>query len=258
MLKRIKNIYYFRHILFDMAINQLKAKYAGSRFGIWWAVIVPLLLALSINFVFQVISKIAIPNYAFFVLSGIMPWLFFTGALTEVNNSFIASASILKQSRCPHEFIPLSLILANLLNFLIGFIFILPLFMVIKPAILLVVAYLFLIILLETFFIIGLGLIFATLNVFFRDLSHFLSIGFTVWFWITPIFYSLDMIDLSYRWVCFLNPMSYFVSSYQSILFEAKAPLPAALWAMFVIAAVSCLAGYLIFIKNEPELLKRI
>jgi ABC-2 type transport system permease protein len=258
MLKRLNNIFHCRQILYDMAVNQLKAKYSGSRLGIWWAVIIPLLLALSINFVFEVISKITVPNYTIFVLSGILPWLFFTAALSETTNSFVASAAILKQSRCPHEFIPVSIILANLLNFFIGFIFLLPLFIIISPKVLFILPCLLPVILLEVIFVMGLGVAFSTLNVFFRDLSHFLSIGFTVWFWITPIFYSLEMVDFPYRWICLMNPMTLFVSAYQKILFEARAPGISVFFILFALAAISVMVGYLFFIKKEPELLKRI
>jgi ABC-2 type transport system permease protein len=241
-----------------MAINQLKVKYAGSRLGIWWAVIIPLLLALSINFVFEVISRITVVNYTIFVLSGILPWLFFTGALSEATNAFVANVSILKQSRCPHEFLPVSVILSNLLNFFIGFIFLLPLFLFINLKTITLLPVLLAVIALQAVFIIGLGLIFSTLNVFFRDLTHFLSIAFTVWFWVTPIFYSLEMVNFPYRWICLFNPVTAFVTSYQKILFEAKFPGLPVLSICLALAAISLVGGYLVFIKQEPELLKRI
>jgi len=234
MLKKIKNIYIYRHVLYDMAINQLKVKYAGSRLGIWWAVIIPLLLALSINFVFEVISRITVVNYTIFVLSGILPWLFFTGALSEATNAFVANVSILKQSRCPHEFLPVSVILSNLLNFFIGFIFLLPLFLFINLKTITLLPVLLAVIALQAVFIIGLGLIFSTLNVFFRDLTHFLSIAFTVWFWVTPIFYTVEMIHEKLRWIFTFNPLAAFILFYRDIIFYCRMPEPATfLWVIF-------------------------
>ncbi|MEW6096379.1 MAG: hypothetical protein AB1567_07635 [bacterium] len=78
MLKeRIKKIYFYRHTLWSMAISQLKSKYAGSLLGIFWAIINPLLIMLAITFVFTAIFKIEIGNFHLFVLSGILPWMFF-------------------------------------------------------------------------------------------------------------------------------------------------------------------------------------
>ncbi len=75
--ERIKDIYRYRHTLWDMASSQFKAKYAGSKLGIWWAVVTPLILAVCINLIFTAAFRVDIPNYTLFVLAGIIPWLFF-------------------------------------------------------------------------------------------------------------------------------------------------------------------------------------
>lgn len=256
--KRIKKIYIFRHALWDMALRQLKLKYAGSKLGIWWAIVTPLILALSINFIFTTVFKVDTPHYTLFILAGIIPWLFFTNTLTEVTNSFIVNASVLKQSLLPREFIPLSNILANLLNFLIGLIILLPLFIILNFRVIGLLSLLLPIIILHFLFIFGLGLLFSIGNVFFRDLSHFLSIAFMVWFWITPIFYFLDSLPFPFRWLCLFNPMSYYIILYQNILFEAKIPSVLIISVTFLISIASFLTGYTIFVKKEPLLLKRI
>lgn len=256
--KRVLKIYLSRDLLWDMSIRQLKTKYSGSKLGIWWAVITPLILALSINFIFTRIFKINIPNYTLFVLSGMIPWIFFSNTLTEATNSFIVNRAILKQAIFPRELIPLSLVLANFLNFFIGFVIMLPLFIIFKFEVITVL--LFLIFPLSSYliFIAGLSLIFSCWNVFYKDLSHFLSIGLMIWFWITPIFYSLDMLPFSYRWICLLNPMSYYVIIYRQILFKAEVVPLSFLSFSFLIGLAAFFIGYFIFLKKETELLKRI
>lgn len=257
-LERIKRDYRARHILWSMTLRQLKIKYAGSKMGLWWAVIIPLILAVCISFVFNVVSTANISHYTIFVLSGLLPWFFSTNALGESANSFISSSSLSKQGIFPCEFIPISLILANLLNFLIGLAFLLPLFIVINPHILKYLLFLCPAVFLHLIFILGLGLIFSFVNVFVRDLSYFLSVIFMVWFWLTPIFYFSDKIVSPFRWVYFINPLSYYIISYQNILFKAK-PLPSALlFTMALISLLFFLAGFAVFIKKEPLLLKKI
>lgn len=256
--ERIKKIYVFRKILWDMTLKQLKAKYAGSRLGIWWAVITPLLLALSISFVFTSVFNIATPNYALFVLSGIIPWLFFATTIGEVANSFLENALILKQGLFPREFIPLSSIFANLLNFLIGLLFLFPLFVFKNVYVLKFLPLLFLAIILHICFIIGLGFLFSLCNVFFRDFSHFLSIILMPWFWITPVFYSLGAVPVSLRPLCYLNPMSYYVILYQEALFHFALPSLTIITGAFLISLLFIVIGYIVFIKKEPLLLKRI
>jgi lipopolysaccharide transport system permease protein len=258
MFERVHKVYLSLDILWNMSVQQLRAKYAGSKLGIWWAVILPLLLAVSINFIFNIVFKIDIPNYTFFVLAGLIPWTFSMNALGEVTNSFTVNSPLLKQAIFPKEFIPLSSILSNLLSFLIGLSFLLVLFVIFNPKILILLPMLFLVILLNSLFIVGLGLFFSVCNMFFKDLSHFLTIGFTAWFWITPVFYSLKMVDFPYRWVCLLNPMTYYVVSYQKILFEASSPGASNMSNAFLLSIVSVSLGYLFFVKKEAALLKNI
>lgn len=256
--ERIKKLFHYRNTLWDMSLIQLKAKYAGSKLGIWWAVVTPLILAVCINFIFTRAFKVDIPNYTLLLLSGFIPWLFFNASLSEATNSFMTSSSVAKQTIFPRELIPLSSVLSNFLNFLIGFIFLLPIFILFNFYLLHVIMMLIFVIVLHFLFIAGLGLLLACVNVFFRDLNYFLSIGFMFWFWITPIFYSLDMIPFPFRWVCLLNPMTYYVLSYKQILFDARSPSFLTFLILFSLSLGFFVIGYLFFLKKEAALLKKI
>ena len=259
MLKeRLIRVYSSRGILREMCLRQLKTRYAGSRLGIWWAVVTPLLMALSINFVFNSILKIEIENYTLFVLAGMIPWFFFTSALEQATGSFLTNASIIRQGIFPREFVPLSVILANLLNFLIGLLILLPVFVLFKPCLVMLAPGLVPVIFLHLVLIIGIGLIFCVVNVFFRDLGYFLSTAFMVWFWVTPVFYSPEMLPDSLSWIISVNPMSYFVLSYRLILYQGQLPSFTDIFSLFLIAALFFIAGYAFFLKNETALLKRL
>ncbi|MDD5236067.1 MAG: ABC transporter permease [Candidatus Omnitrophica bacterium] len=256
-LNRFKKVYTFRHALLEMTIKQLKIKYAGSMLGIWWAVITPLILTMSIYFVFEKVFKVNIPHNAFFILAGIIPWFFFSNALQEAANSFIVNTPVLKQGIFPRELIPISTVLANLLNFLIGLCALLPFFIFLNIKSLNSLILLLPLIAFNLIFILGLGILFSCINIFFRDFSHFLNIAFLPWFWVTPIFYSLDMVPLNLQWICKANPMTYYISSYQSILIKAEAPALFTILVLIFLSLGSFVIGYLFFIKNESVLLKR-
>jgi ABC-2 type transport system permease protein len=259
MLKeRIKKIYLYRHTLWDMAISQLKTKYAGSILGISWAIINPLLIMSAITFVFTIIFKTEIKNFAFFVLSGIFPWMFFSNALSEAATSILTQQNILRQFNLPREFLPLSSLLSSLLNFLIGWLIIYPLFLFFNPKIILLLPLLIIALLLNFFFVCGLGLILSILNVFFRDIGQLLGVLLMFWFWITPVFYSIDMIPVRFLWICKLNPMAYYIILYQDILFKTEAPSISTFLITLLISLMSFVLGYLFFLKKESILLKRI
>jgi ABC-2 type transport system permease protein len=255
---RIKNIYLSRHILWTSATKQLKSKYAGSFLGIWLAIVNPLLLMLAVTGVFSIIFKIQIENFPFFLLSGIFPWMFFSTAVFEATFSVLNQKGILHQFNFPREIIPLASVLSNFLNFLIGWCIIYPLFLIFNPKIIRLLPLLVVVLVLNLFFVWGLGLVLSALTVFFRDLGNLLGVLLMVWFWITPIFYSLDMIPLSFRWICNLNPLTPYIVYYREVIFRGNIPGPSIFIGIFLWGILSVIGGLTSFSQLEPKFLKHI
>ncbi len=247
-----------RLLLRDMVWKQLRGKYSGSMLGIWWAVITPFILAASIGFVFNYVVKVNVHNFTIFVLSGIVTWLCFSNSLFESVNSFETQASLLKQGILPFEFIPLSSLISNFLSFLIGLFFLSPLFMFFNQKILYLVPLLFWGLFVYFLFITGVGLLFATADVFCKDVKHFLSIGVMVWFWVTPVFYSLEMIDFPCRWVCLMNPLTYYITFIRNVLVGGVVPSLVTVMVSSLLGILSFIGGYTFSLKKEKEILKRI
>ena len=255
---RIIKAFRMRAILKGMTVKKFKDKYSRAMFGLWWAVATPLILAFSINIIFTHVFKVDIPNFTLFVLSGIIPWLFFSNTVMDVTNSFTADSAILKQGIFPREFIPVSCVFANSLSFLIGIIFLLPVFLIANPQIIKVLPIFVLVFILHLIFLLGLGMIFSTLNVFSDDLAHFLSVGLMLWFWVTPVFYSLQMLKFPYRWICLLNPLTYYVMLYRQVLYEGNIPSLQLMLISFLISGGFFIGGYYFFIKKEAALFKKL
>jgi ABC-type polysaccharide/polyol phosphate export permease len=256
--ERVIKMYLSRRVLWDMAVKQFRGKYSGSRLGIGWAVITPLILAFSIHFVFIGVFKVKVDNYFFLVISGILPWMFFANAVSEAVNSFTANSQVLKQNIFPREFVPVASTVAEFLSFLIGIGIIIPFFVVLKSKVLFVMAGILIPLLLQLIFVSGAALLLACVNVFTKDLSHLLPSCLMIWFWITPVFYTVEMLPDNLQWVSRLNPMTYYIAQYQDILFKAKMPgLQDVLIALCISLLVLC-AGLAFFINTEAKLLKRI
>ncbi|NQT89927.1 MAG: ABC transporter permease [Candidatus Omnitrophica bacterium] len=255
---KISNIYAYRHTIWDTAIKQLNSRYAGSIMGIWLAIVNPLLIMLAVTFVFQVIFKVAIQRFFLFALAGIFPWLFFSNALFEGAFSILGQRSVLHQFSIPREIIPLSSVLSNFLNFLIGWCIVLPLFIIFNPGLILLIPLLVIVLLLNLIFTIGLVLSLSVLNVFFRDIGHIMGVLLMFWFWITPVFYTVDMVPAGFRWISYLNPMTPYITYYREVLFNAAIPSLPVFLGVFLWALVSLISGILIFWRLEPTLLKRM
>lgn len=255
---RIKKIYLCRNAILEMSLKQLKSKYASSGLGMFLAFINPLLIMFAITFVFSVIFKTEIKNFSLFVLSGLLPWMFFSSALSEAAESILNKQSILRQFNIPRETLPLSSILTNFLNFLIGWVGIYPLFAVFNPKIILLLPLFIGILILSLIFISGLGLLLSVLNVFFRDIGQLLGVFLMFWFWITPVFYSLEMIPQRFRWIADFNPAACFIVYYQDVIYKAHAPCPATFMSVIFWASLTLILGFWVFARLESKFLKWI
>jgi len=255
---KINKIYSFRYSLWNMAVKQFKAKYAGSVLGIFWVAINPFILMLAITFVFTTVFKAEGEDFPLFVLSGIIPWMFFSGALSEAVPSLSAQKSVLHQFSLPKEIIPLSTVLSYALNFLISWLIISPLFLFRKPGAITMIVFLPFIFLLTCIFISGISLLFSVVNVIYRDLEHLIGTLLMFWFWVTPIFYSVGMVPVNLRWVFNLNPVSAFILFYREIIFYCRVPDLVTFLAVTAWAFISLSVGILVSVWFEPRVLKRI
>ncbi len=256
--QRIKAVFAHRRMLWDIAISQLRSKYAGLKLGIWWVIIIPLLMALCINFVFVSAFKVGISDYAFFILCAIFPWFFISQAISEAANTFIINKGILRQGVFPQELVLISSVISNFMNFIFGFLIIVPFFFWINKSLFFLLPALFLLILLNLIFVLGLSFIFAVFNTFLRDVTYFLPMGMMFWFWITPVFYSVEMFGPAHRWVCLINPATYYISAYRQILYFGRSLSIQNLSVLCLLSSASLILGYGFYLHNEAELSKKI
>lgn len=258
IFNRLKKILSYKEVLWNNSKKELKAKYANSFMGIWLVIINPVLVMLAVTFVFKFIYEVKVEMFPVFVLSGILPWLFFSNTLFEGSFSLVQHQAVLRQFSLQKDIIPISSALANFMNFLIGWIIILPVFCIMNPKVILVIPLLVPVLIFSFLVSCGMVLILSVLNVFFRDVGHLLGVVMMFWFWVTPIFYSLEMVPLKVRWVCALNPITPYIVCYRDILFRGSSPSLAA-WGGIVFWGVgSLLLGIHIFCLFESKILKRI
>ncbi len=255
---RLKKLFACRAVLWEMSLRQLKVKYSGSMLGLWWALLIPLILAFSINFVFTQVFKAGVDNYAFFILSGMLPWAFFSGTLAESSEVFFSHSPILKQGTFPREFTVFSVVIANFLNFCIGVLLLLPVFILLNTKVLSLLPVLLLVIFIYLVFVAGMSLFCSVANIFFRDTAHFLSIALMAWFWVTPVFYPVQMVEPVYQRMLFLNPLTHFMFVYQDILFRARLTNVASIINCLVISFVFFAFAYFYFLKLESKIMKKI
>lgn len=253
----IKTLVVHREILLNLTVKNLKSRFVGSALGFLWAFINPLLFALIVSYVFTSIFKTNTRNFYLFIISGMLPWTFFATSLQDAVVSIPANATLLKQFALPREFIPLSSLLTNFVFFLLGLFVVLPFFVVVNDKVMVMLPLLLAALIVQLLFTGGLTLIFSAIYVSFRDISQILNTVLMFWLWLTPVFFSVDMVSPNSRIIFELNPMTPFINLYRNTLLCVndgwKAFVPAA-----GLALISISVGYAVFYKQKNDFLKRI
>jgi len=192
-----------------MTWRSLASRYRGSALGFLWTLVNPIMLMFVYTFVFKIVfgQSVAGVPYQAYLMTGILAWNFFSTAAIQASVSLVSGASLVNKSTFPRIVLPVSAVLANAVNYLVA----LPLlfaFIVISGVsvttsiLLLPCAFLLL-----TIIAIGLGALLASLMPFFQDLQHLIEVFFTMWLFLTPIVYDINLIPEVWRPWYSLNPM---------------------------------------------------
>jgi ABC-type polysaccharide/polyol phosphate export permease len=216
----------------NLVIRDLKVRYRNSALGVLWSLVNPMLMMLVFTIVFTVIAPTtSIKKFPVFVLCGILPWNFFSSSVIGSIRSIVDNAPLVSKVYFPREVLPISVVLANLINFLIALIVMFAFIMVFQVPFTPWVLLLPVVLLVQVLFIIGVGLILATVNVFYRDTQVIMEVLMQAWFFLTPIFYPGEILPRNYemggftfdvwRWMNILNPMASIIATYRVILYGA-------------------------------------
>lgn len=240
---RIDRAIAYWELLSNLVGRDLKTRYRGSVLGIFWSLLNPLLLMLIYTVVFSVIARVNIKPYPIFLLAGLVPWNAFSQTLTNATNSVTENAGIVRKIYFPLEILPLSAVLSASVHLLISLGLLAVLAIVFGVGIGPSIAFLPILILLQMLFSTGLGCLLAAGQVYFRDVQYFLTVLITVWFFGTPIVYSIDLVPRRFRGAFEANPMAWLISSYQDIWFYKRPPTLGHFLGFGLIAVVLAVVG---------------
>jgi ABC-type polysaccharide/polyol phosphate export permease len=255
----LQKIYVQRGLIRSFVVRDLRTRYVGSLMGFFWSVIHPVVLLVSYTFVFHFVFHVRpLPEtdktpFALFLFCSILPWLFFQDTLQRSSTILIDNANLVTKTIFPTEILPLSVMLAGVVNHLIGFAILLGIIFFtggkISVFILMVPVYFFILML----FTLGLAWMVASLNVFVRDVAQILSVILTFWFWFTPIFFTPDRFPRGILFLLHLNPLAYVVVAYRDCLLRLQMPNLTNLALLAAVSFAVFAAGGLFFrhIKRE-------
>ena len=250
------DLYRNRKLIFKLARNDFKTKYAGSYLGIVWAFVQPVVTILVYWFVFSVgfragAGSLGIP-FVLYLVAGIVPWFFFQDALNGGTNALIEYNYLVKKVVFNISILPVVKVLSALFVHLFFVGFTLILFMAYKrmPDLytLQLVYYTFCVFL----FVLGLSYLTSAVVVFFRDLTQIISIILQVGIWLTPIMWVAEDNLAAYPVVLKilkLNPLYYVVSGYRDSLIGKHLIIDHPWWTLYfwAVTGICIAAGTTIF-----------
>jgi ABC-type polysaccharide/polyol phosphate export permease len=253
----LKKVVRYRSMIWALSLRDIKARYAGTVGGFFWALAHPIAIVFIYYFVFAVGFRAKGAEGVPFILwffCGLVPWFFYGEGLQAVTNSVTSNAHLVKKTIFPTETLPLVSLISGLFThgiFLAILGGLLVFYGVPFHAERLAVAYF---LGCTCVLILGLGWLLAALQVFYRDIGHGLSITMNLWFWLTPIVWSKEMMPQQYRELLSLNPVYYIVEGYRGILIFGSVVWPSLGETIYfwVIAGSLLFAGSYMFRRLKP------
>ena len=213
-------------LLTNLAGRDFKLKYRRSVLGVAWSILNPLLMMLVLTQVFGLLLKIKVENFPVYYIVGSSLWTFFSEATQLSMTSVINSAQLIKKVYIPKYIFPLEKCLFALENFLFSLIAVVlvMLFQRFVPSI--TTLLFFIPVLYVLVFSIGIGLALSAMTVYFRDVMHLYGIVLTIWMYITPILYPVEVVkDNAFIYaVVSHNPMTYYVTYFRDLLMYNTIP----------------------------------
>lgn len=255
------DLFRYRDLFLNLFRRELRVKYRGSVLGLAWTLINPIVLMGVYTIVFSVLWKaVDIDHYPLFVLSGLLAWIFFQGALQMSCTSLLSQASLVKQVQFPRQLLPVSVVATNLVTMLVMLSIVLPLNLIVIPetrttfwvAIPLLVPLAAL--------VTGLAILVASATVMFRDVEHLIATVLLPWFILTPIFYSFDRLpgisahSAIGHLLYYGNFVAPFVEAIRDPLFFGQWPHLGDVVYVFGAATVSLLVAALFFRRIDDQL----
>ena len=255
----IKNITYslqkYKFLLHQLISRDFKVKYKRSVLGVLWSLLYPILTMTVMALVFSNVFKFSTPgvNYLVYLLTGLVMFNYFSEASNLSMSSVVANFALINKIYIPKYIFPLSKCLFVGINFLLTLI---PLYAIILITgtplniyhVLLPYAFICLFI-----FTLGMGLILSAVSVFLRDMFYIYGIVMTLWMYLTPIMYDINLISVNYQKFFKLNPLYHYINFARRIILYGEMPTQFTFAVCAISALGTLLIGVIVFKKTQDK-----
>lgn len=248
-----------RSLLGAFTRNEIRARYVGSSLGLFWAVVIPLLELLTYTFVFHTLLAVnfhpegSTKHFVLFLFCGIMAWASFADGITRCTTCITDHAHLVRKLNFPTIVLPAHLVLSTLVNQGFRLVILLLGMLLIGDGWSwhLLLAFPFLLV--QAMLTLGVGMFLSTMNVYFRDMGHWVNAALMFGMFVTPVFYPASAYPRQFILLLAPNPMAQFIGIYHAFLLnQAFPPATSVLYAL-VVSFVALVVGASVFAHNRAE-----
>jgi len=255
----IAQLWRHRRLMWAFVLKDLRHRYTGSTIGFFWTVITPLLELCTYTFVFHVLIGVKFhpaggwSNYALFLFAGMVTWMAFAEGLTGATTSISAHSHLIKKLNFPAIVLPAHLIVSAVLNQMIRLSVLCGAALFLGHGLSWHLALVPFVVMVQTILVLGLGLILATMNVFFRDTVHWLRSALLLGMFMTPIFYPASVYPTRFKLFLQLNPIAHLVGVVQELMLNHRFPHPHSIILSVIVSFVCLVIGYSVFHHHQNK-----
>lgn len=231
MLKELAELVRYRELVLNLVIRDIRIRYKNSVLGFFWSLANPLVQVATITIIFKFVLDIGIPNYSAYLLCAFLPWTFFQMSVLDASMSVLHHGDLVKKTYFPREALPVSIVLSNLVHFILALGVFFVYLLILGTPILITWLMLPVVVLIQLMLNLGIAFFVSCLNVFYEDIKYMVTVLLSLLFYLTPVIYVTELIYYAKRMqaipevyrqlilkLFYINPLSMLMTAYRKIL----------------------------------------
>jgi ABC-2 type transport system permease protein len=258
IIEEATELFRYRDLLWRLVHRDLTIRYKRSTLGFLWTMLNPLLTMLVLTIIFSNLFRFQIAHYPVYLLSGMLLYNFFQWGTSQAIHSIIWGGDLMGKIYLPKTIFVAAACIVSLINLSLALIPLALIMIINHNSFSFALLFLPIPILVTFIFALGIGLIVATLAVFFADIADIYSVSLTVLTYLTPLFYPISVVPKKYLVLVYINPMYYFVEIFRQPIHSGVLPDGMLVLKACLIAVGVFVAGWWFFTKKSDEFAYRV
>lgn len=259
IVDELSNIYNHRNVLKSLVVKHLFGVYKNSFLGFAWHFVMPVIMLFVYYIAFSALNKNSIDYFWIYLGVGIFPFTFMIGNLTTGTGCITSNGDLINKIYFPREILVLAQVISSFIIMCMGLSVVLVLMLIVGFSInLAVMPMIVVIIVLMFIFVLGYVLLFSSLNVYARDVQFFLNSVNMIFFFLTPMYFTVESTSGMLSTVIWINPYTYYIEGFHDIIYRGVLPSSTVCIGALVYSSVAIIIGLIVFKKLKKGFAERM